>query len=72
MCFVVQDFSRDAPIRSPQQQTCEGDPLTGRKQPDIVQQAANVIGRWGASARLGRGDTHLHEDGNPRIGTPKI
>jgi len=30
MCFVVKDFSSEAAIRSPEQQTCEGDPLAGR------------------------------------------
>jgi hypothetical protein len=39
-CFtrlVVEDFSIDAPIRVPEQQPCNGDPLPGRTQSSLAQ-----------------------------------
>ena len=41
MRFFVEDFGGDAPIRSPEQQTCKSDPLPGRTQPDVVQHLLN-------------------------------
>ena len=72
MCFLVEDFSGDAPIRSPEQQACKGDALAGRTQPSTVQQALNVTGRGSAPAWAGRGDIRVHEADNPGIGTPSV
>ncbi len=48
MCFtrfVVEDFSIDAPIRVPEQQPCNGDPLSGRTQPSLAQEALKTVGQ---------------------------
>jgi hypothetical protein len=43
--FVVEDFSSDAPIRVPEQQPCDGDPLPGRTQPSLSQEALKIVGQ---------------------------
>ena len=43
--FVVEDFSIDAPIGIPAQQPCNGDPLSGRTQPDLAQEALQIVGQ---------------------------
>ena len=70
MCFAVEDFSGDAPICGPEQQACEGDPLAGRTQPNVVQQNLDVTGQGSVPAWPGRGD--VHEADHPGIVTPNV
>src|SRR6516164_9355527 len=71
MCFAVEDFSGDVPILSPEQQACEGDPLAGRTQPNVLQQNPDITGQGSVPAWPGRG-IHVHGADHPGIVTPSV
>ncbi len=69
--FVVEDFSSDVPIRAPEQQPCDGDPLLGRTQP-MGQQVLSVSEQRSIPTWPTYGDIRAHQLDNPGIGTPNI